>query len=393
MQGMIDADGSKIYKISWDGTGLKIMASALAWGDTNWQAFISPVTIDRNYTLNYNVLNLWSDALGGQVSIALNCDSNVTGGYNCDAPNGETPVIYYSQETVLPRETIPSLACYENCPKMVNGKLETLSYNGSNSTPVNYNFNDGILEFLLTPNSPQSIPIIDTTVDGVYSGPLFEDNPENVQKLNCLYDGNQFCPWQARSNLDVYYTWSTSIHSWDNLTLIENDSLPGKFVKFDKPMDLNFTYPDTTVGFNPSTTDAKYKGSQFVLQYSSFGNLGNIPGHCIDPNNPGVVINDCSAGGLRWVPEFTIPVGVEVTQTINNKKIYYLIKPLEIEQRLAIADPSSCVGLVTDMTTEFLDIDKAWTDPLLGTEPSKSPLKVVAGVVQTSLRKAASSRE
>ena len=126
--------------------------------------------------------------------------------------------------------------------------------------------------------------------------------------------------------------------------------------------------------WNPSDPDDK---STFNLEYSGFGNLQGIPGHCIDWDT-GEEVN-CGPE-TRWIPKFSIEEGSEVTAVSDGTTKYY-VKPLEAERRMKVVDEGACSALTTT-TYDLPDISE-WQSPAIGTEPVVSgPPAVIGGVLQ-----------
>ena len=181
--------------------------------------------------------------------------------------------------------------------------------------------------------------------------------------------------------LSEFYTWETGPNTWNKFTSVQDSN--NNVVQFDAPIPVKFTYPTAgTGGLNPSAVDQKFAGNTFYLQYGGFGTVIGIPGKCFNPANPSDNDPDCSKPGRRWVPEFTIPAGTAATNSSGS--ITYLIKPLEIEQRMAKLALAQCSALkISDLSSQWLNLSKDWTDPNLGVEPDITDApRVIGGVVQ-----------
>jgi hypothetical protein len=377
-----------VSRIIWNGTALVIDATTVGWGNLDWIPESTPIPINKSFSVAHTTLKLWSEGLAGNVSIELkNCVQvkTIAGGFNCDAPTAETPVIYYTETQLALGDTVPTLTCYNGCPEMNGTELsdETVDVDTLGTSPITpptYTFKKGLL---LDSSGVAIIPTSKYSGAGVHSGALFEANANNLKKLKCGFDPTKLCPWDAWSELNEVYTWSTSNNDRDKVFTLKDSS--GVVVKLDPAIDLSFTYPSTATGYNSESTDKKFKGSEFRLQYFSFGDLGNIPAMCVNPEKPGVKVDDCSEEGLRMVPVFTIPPGTIVTSKLTDKKgtKSYLLKPLEIEQRFPIVDTDLCSALTTkDKIEMFFDIKKDWVDPAVVKVTPPPALRVIAGEVQ-----------
>lgn len=395
LEGGIPAPGSvtpdnNMYRVSWDGNTLAIRASAQmnSNGPPAWQD-LNPVTvIDASTVLPFSSLSLYSQSLGGQVNIQLSgCNpvdpNNQGAGFTCAAPTGATQVIFYKEAAVYPSDAVPAtLACYENCPKAADSagmdgtSQQSMTYPMTFDPNIDSRHNYGFSDMLLI-DSATGFPAVLATAPadqswGFNSGPLFEATGGNMALLACDWDQNRTCGWKAWNVLDEFYTWETGPNTWNRFSAAKDAQ--GNFVRFDPPLQVAYIHSQGA----PAAYDYKYDGSKFFLQYSGFGDLHGVPGKCVDPST-GDTVTDCSSPGLRWVPEFTIAAGSTVTAGGNS----YLVKPLEVEQRMK-KSPGSCSNLnPTDMSASMPDIDSEWVDPALPAEPEVTePPKVIGGVVQ-----------
>ena len=355
-------------------------AGAPAWSDTS-----PPVEIATNKVMG-NTLGFYSQALGGTVNIKLdNCLPNVNGnpgaGMKCDSPKRESVVVFYKESVVSATDkSVPSqLTCFNNCPKPESA--EGMSgpnsiYSDDGFTGHYYSFSDALLR-----EKTSNYQVILTSANagfGFNSGPLFESTQANIDALNCnwQFDPSKICGWKAWTELTVFYTWETGPHSYNQYVGAKKEG-ESSYVQFDPPLSVIFTYPDSTNGYNSTALDSKYKGTVFYLEYNGFGDLQGIPGKCFDPAT-GASQTDCSGGeNLRWVPEFAIPAA-----SVAGKTSEYLIKPLQVEQRMSPA-PNQCSSLnLEDLSSNYPDLTKDWVDPNLGDEPKvEGPPKFVGGLV------------
>jgi hypothetical protein len=360
-----------------------------AWTDK------SPATvIDNTYVLPFSNLGLYSQALGGQLNIQLqNCvplDVNNPGaGFSCDTPTAAVPVVFYKENMVSPSDSVPAtLTCYENCPTAASAagmdatSQQTMTYSQEFNPAVDGHHDYTFADMMLT-DSGTSFDVVLTTTPagqpwGYNSGPLFDPSPANKAKLVCDWDPAMICGWKAWNALDEFYTWETGPNSWNKFTAVKD--VDNNVVTLDPPWQAAFTYPvDGTNGVNSAEIDAKYAGTKFFLQYNGFGNLQGIPGKCVNPADPSQVVTDCSQPGFRWVPEFTIPTGSIVTVNASE----YLVKALDIEQRMSKSS-GSCTGLSpVDMSNQWPNLNNSWVNPNLPVEPViNEPPKVIGGVIQ-----------
>ena len=375
MEGVLFPNDQKTYRVKWSNNKLNIVAYSIdgqTWVNTTGQ-------IDSSTSLIYSPLGLWSQGLGGQTSINPNgCIQNGDGSWvGCNFSSDST-VVYYTTETQVPGDSVPaSLTCYSNCPYVDStGKVGTQDVTGG--TTYAFDVNSDLLL-----RDGQGVPIVSDSENGAVSGPLFVKDTESLSKLSCDWNPSEMCAWKAYSVLDTYYTWTTSKNSYDHLSVVKDVS--GATVKFDKPLQINFTYPTASTGiYNTRETDAKYSGNTFALEYQAYGNgLNNIPGRCIDPLDPSKTIDDCSKPGLEWIPDFNVPTGSRVTMNnTDGTSTNYLVKALNVEQRLSQVSLNQCSSLkFQDLSKYWPDLNKSWIDPVIGDDPNLTKPKVVDGKI------------
>jgi hypothetical protein len=299
------------------------------------------------------------------------CSQNQDGTFNCSGKvSDNSEVILYLEEVVYPGDTIPSqLYCLEQCPDPssltgTNPYYNTEPYQDvspSNATYQQYTF-DTTNMVLQSGGTDVVLTTENSTYEwGIISGPLFEPTPPNLAALACDWDTTKTCGWQAWSELDTFYTWETGPNDWNMFTALKDSS--GTFLTFEAPLQVEYSHT-----WDDGTT------SKFYLEYSGFGELHGIPGICVDWNTGEP--EDCD-NTSRWVPEFSIPDGSEVTDSTNS----YLVKALEKEQRMKSVDVSNCSGL--SLTSYNLPSMDDWQDPAIGDEPTVTdPPAVIGGVVQ-----------
>jgi hypothetical protein len=120
-----------------------------------------------------------------------------------------------------------------------------------------------------------------------------------------------------------------------------------------------------------------------MMDYSGFGNLNGIPGKCVNMDT-GLEAQCTNSSTVRYVPAFVIPPvqadGSLTKVTVDTTE--YLVKPLELEQRMMPVDASNCSALSVASYT-LPDLATEWTAPAIGTEPvvTAAPA-VIGGVVQ-----------
>ncbi len=393
LEGMVpffgDSNPNSIKRFQWDGTQLKIVATASQsqGGPPAWTPLTPNQPITEQTTLMFGDIGIYSQALGGQGRIKLaNCvpvsGGNPASGVRCSAPTADTKVIFFRESLVAPGDsTVPAtLRCYDNCPKAGPSGMDKNDPSYANDgTAHNYAFTSGLLRDGANPATLAEAQSGKSW--GFGSGPMFDPSTANLAALACPWDAAQTCPWKAWGELSEFFMWETGPNSWNKFTSVIDGN--GNVVNLDPPLAVQYVYPAVgTGGVNPTTVDQKFAGNTFYLQYGGFGNLQGIPGKCFNPENPADTDIDCSKPGRRWVPEFTIPSG-SVAKNGNGVDAYY-VKPLEVEQRMAKVAATSCASIkVSDLSGMWPNLATDWTDPNLGAEPEVSGApKVIAGVLQ-----------
>jgi len=372
------------YRVIWNGAAFAKVARFEEEAGT-WSELLPPQPLALT-GLRFDTLFLWSQALGGNVRVKLDCTSNEPSGsgeqltFDCSAASAAA-VALYMETVIYPSDAVPStLACMSQCP------------NGANDGSANPYFDDVSLQFQSTPPVSANYiaygfdsttmllmhgatPIIQTVVSpsypwGIRSGPLFEPTSGNLAELACAWDqsGNSTCSWQAWEKLDEYYTWESSPNDWSTLTALRNGA--GEVERFEPPLPVRYVHAQS----DTAAPDYKYDGTTLYLEYNGFGDLHGIPGRCV--NETTGAATSCGPG-TRWIPELTIPHGA----TLDGESATFLSKALEKEQRMRSVDSSNCSALRL-VSYELPGIGD-WGAPNIGNEPVvDAPPAVVGGVLQ-----------
>jgi hypothetical protein len=268
-------------------------------------------------------INAWAEALGS-LTIPLPAGSTMqTAGTNYHADSD--PVYYYTQSTVLPSSASAlTLYCLSNCP--THDSLVAAANSGSpfvaptnqqwgmGTAEVSYSFGAGGLL-----DSTSSAVVAGTISDpmwqgGINTGRLFTSSLVNTG-TNCPM-GVAYC---EPPNPSDYYTYQTGTNQWNQSMWLTANG--GSVVSFDPPQSASFTVPS-------GTAYGSWAGKLVQLQFNGFGNLGGIPGNCVDPQTNAPANCDPST---RFVPAFALPDGSELT--LGSQAV--LTKALDSELRLA----------------------------------------------------------
>jgi len=249
----------------------------------------------------------WANSFGGNINIPP------TGSPHAAAD----AVFYYNQTTVIPGTAALTLYCLSECPTAAqiagysNTTLTTPFANGTDSqwfsapnpaSTVTYTFTaGGLLDATHAPVVWESPPSgSQYAQNGLQTGWLV-DSP--LTAANCPPGGpdaqaGNLC---EPANPATYYTWQTGPNQWNqSLWLVTS----GSIIPFDPPQNIAYTVPT-------GSAYGSYAGLPILLQFNGFGNLGGIPGSCVNPVNNSV--EDCSMSGASYIPAFSIPDGTTMT--------------------------------------------------------------------------------
>ena len=268
-------------------------------------------TLTPAATVNANAFNTmpvsgWANSYGGNMNIPP------TG-----APHAEgDAVYYYTQTTVIPGTASLSLSCLSQCPT----GAQLTAYSGGGSTPfangtdsqwfsapdlahtVSYTFGAASL------TDSNSAAVILEQASQYPSNSLYTQNGIQTGRLFDAPLTNANCPQGSPSNTvcepanpTTYYTWQTGPNQWNQSLWLTTG---GQVVPFDPPQNISYTVPT-------GTAYGAYAGLPILLQFNGFGNLGGIPGSCVNPTNNAPV--DCNTSGASYMPMFSIPDGTNMT--------------------------------------------------------------------------------
>jgi len=267
-------------------------------------------TLSPAATVNANAFNTvpvsgWANSYGGNINIPPTQSPHTAG----DA------VFYYTQSTVIPGAAALSLHCLNQCPT----GAQLTAYSGGGSTPfangtgtqwfsapdlahtVSYTFSAaGLVDSNNAPvilESASQYPAGSPYQNGLQTGWLVEAPLTNADCPPGMPGGTVCEP----ANPATYYTWQTGPNQWNQSLWLTS---AGKVVPFDPPQNIAYTVPT-------GSAFGSYSGLPILLQFNGFGNLGGIPGSCVNPSDNTPV--DCSTNGASYVPLFSIPDGTTMT--------------------------------------------------------------------------------
>ncbi len=384
-------------RVEWNGSQLMKNATRSENTDWVWQEMTTPTEVV--FDTNAWDFNFWSDSLGGSGRINL---MDNTG--NQTVLSDTTIVVFHVEDTVYPGDnTVPTeLACFENCldPSTINSadphftastwqdpynftNIDSGNDGGTGVAPadlvpgtnyLSYTFNPSTME--LEYNSVAAVMTSNSNnQNGTWSGAMFEPTASNMALLACDYDSTKTCPWQIWDKMDVFYTWETGTQQWNRLTALKDTA--GDYISFDPPLNVEYTH-------TWSANSGKTGTSKFYLEYNGMGDIQGIPGICVDMDTGEET--DCwdetGTKFIRWVPEFTIPDGSVLTDSVDGSRYY--VKALEKEEIMTGVDESNCIDAGLSLENDFTLPDSSlFESPDLGDEPTVSGAPaVIAGEVQ-----------
>lgn len=396
-------------------TGLTVGNTAVATGFGNWQIVWNNVAGTFTVTgsqvcgptgctftpipapvttaaLNTISISGWADSFGGNLNIPATVAT---------AHVGTDPISYFSQSTIIPgsANAPTNLSCLNNCLDVTSvnganayapavGVVQPSPFNpltttqwGSGANIVPYTYAAGGLLNGTTPMiiSNAAFFALGTNYQwGVQSGRLFDASVAALpaDKITACAAVGGFC---EPSSPAYYYTWSTSPDQW-NQTMWLTNKATGVNVTFDPPQNMSYTVPNDAVLYGTWANKA------VQLQFNGFGNIGGIPGFCVNPVDNTVV--NCGPN-TRYVPAFAIPDGATMSLTTAAGTTNLIVKALDAEVRLKNLGVGAtvCSGLtLTPLTppaggTHDMSLS---TDPFyIGIKPTITPKpKVIDGVKQ-----------
>jgi len=362
------ATNNTSYSMYWDDSqSLFVVTGQQTCGNNGCssQDLPSPQTVAPSFWTQMG-LQGWSQSLGGELYIDL---KNVGSPMTSAAIN----VVYRAQDLVYPSDMPANLYCVNNCPTSTSmndfftnntgtSPFVSTTFNNWNPSATYVTYGTDTAAGVLTSSGNAVVPSDMSAVqqqsmysNGIRSGRLFTD----PTAVTC--NGNMYCDYKA-NDLDVYYVWETGPNNWNQFAAVKDAN--NTFVKFDAPLQLNYTVPT-------GTQYGQYAGKTIVLQYGGFGNLWGIPGSCVSSltNQP----VSCDQQNARYVPEFVIPA--DSTGVVTDGTNTYLVKWLDREIRFARKLLSACSGLtlpstVTLPTSAVLkDPSDPASDIYVGTKP------------------------
>lgn len=341
-----NAVGGGQYEMYWDdAAGDFKVTGKVVCGNNGCQTtdFQSAQDAAASVFANQGGLQGWSQALGGEVFIAL-------GGATGTIDSSIIAVNYRVQDIVYPADMPATLYCVNDCPTA--SSMAGFFVQGSNATSpfVAATFNNwnpttlgNVVTYAADPNNAvlldaNSAPVTFTSATALQAQPMYSNGIRSgrlfasLAAAECSTGSGTYCDYKV-GEADVYYQWETGSNNWNQFAAVKDGN--GNVVHFDPPLQVNYQVPN-------GAQYGQYAGKTIVLQYGGFGNLWGIPGSCVSRLTNQTV--SCDNQDARYVPEFVIPVS-DTTGVVTAGSTQYLVKWLDREIRFALKDISQCSGL------------------------------------------------
>jgi hypothetical protein len=340
-------------------------------------------------TVNANAFNTvpisgWANSYGGNINIPP------TG-----SPHAASDAVFsYTQSTVIPGTTALTLQCLSQCPT----GAQLTAYSGGGSTPF---ANGTDMQWFSAPDAAHTVSytfgaagLVDSSnapviLEQASQYPANSPYAQGGIQTGWLVDSpltNANCPQGMPAgtvcqpaNPTTYYTWQTGPNQWNQSLWLTSG---GRVVPFDPPQNIAYTVPT-------GSAYGSYSGLPILLQFNGFGNLGGIPGSCVNPTDNTPV--DCSTNGASYLPMFSIPDGATMTlpsleASTTTPLIVKALNGAILLKSLGSSAPQCSSMTLTPLTLPsggLHDPSNANDTEYLGTAPTvTSAPKVIDGVVQ-----------
>jgi hypothetical protein len=376
------AQANRQYEMYWDNTaGDFKVTGTIECGQSGCSSsdLANTETVQASYFATRGGLRGWSQALGGELFVAL-------GGVSGPVQSDGVQVIYRVQDLVYPTEmaALPELFCLRDCPTAATmadffsqgtsaaSPFTPGSFNrwnpASASDVVRYSIDTAGVQLRDSADSP----LVFTDRDAMQSQPQYMHGVRTGRLFTTLSDalctgsGSTYCEQQIEQ-LGTYYQWETGANQWNQFAAVKDGA--GQVVTFDAPMQVDYSVPADAVRYG------QYAGKDIVLQYGGFGDLWGIPGHCVSRVTNAPV--SCETPDSRYVPAFVIPFDETVGRvTANGTPL--LVKWLDREIRFARKPLTACTnaglalptGLVLPDATGLNNPADSASSIYIGAQPS-----------------------
>jgi hypothetical protein len=366
------------YELYWDdAAGDFKVTGQMMCGDNGCQtsALESVQAVAATFWQNRGVQG-WSQSLGGELFIKLQ-------GVSAPLDSQAVDVVYRTQDLVYPSDLPATLHCLRDCPT----KATLTDYFTSESGPASpfvsttannwsptlanavVSYHTDSASALLLDASEQAVTFSDAEAFqsrpqyayGVRSGRLFT----TLADAECATASGTYCDYKV-NDIEVFYQWETGANSFSQFAAVKDSS--GAFLEFDAPLQVTYNVPN-------STAYGDFAGQSMVLQYSGFGDLWGIPGHCVSRTTNLPV--ECNGDGSRYVPAFVIPFDTAAGK-VTAGSTTYLVKWLDREIRFARKDLNVCTsagltlptGITLPTSSDLKNPSSPNSDIYIGVKPT-----------------------
>ena len=301
--------GANNWVMQWSSSGANFTVVGIQTCDNNGcvTSAVSPTAAVNATAFNAVPISGYANSYGGNLNIPPTGSPHTA----ADA------VFYYNQSTVIPGAAVLTLYCQNQCPTGAQlagysaASLTTPFANGtdmqwfsapSSANTVTYSFGasgllDTVSAAVILEQASQYPANSPFAQNGIQTGWLLDSALSNANCPSGMPAGSICQP----ANPATYYTWQTGPNQWNQSLWLTR---AGSVVAFDPPQNIAYTVPT-------GSAYGAYSGLPILLQFNGFGNLGGIPGSCVNPtdNSP----EPCSTSGSSYVPAFSIPDGATMT--------------------------------------------------------------------------------
>ena len=374
------------YELQWDGTDLLATRRQVCSPSGCQQQAIFPAVALQASDFReaaVRVLQVFFPSGGGNGAIRIDPSA---------AFSNSTVLSLRLRSVVTPgaSDAPSSLVCLGMCPKA--GAALTTAFSGGSPTPflsqswapvlagsaTSYGYANGMLTSGGSDVDGSGIPLgsMRQYSGGIVSGSMVSST--DLSAVSCDVGGAQnpsgayLCPYLA-DRADVVYQWETGPNKW-------NQFFGAAGVTIDPPKSMSFAVTPSNIR---SANPALFAGNTLQLQFSGFGELHGIPGHCVNPDTN--ARTQC-VQGARYVPAFDIVDGSVVSEGASSYYVKFLERELRLS-KLSGASAAACkaaLPLPADLTlpgASSLTVDPVTT---IGTMPAAANQKpaVIDGIVQ-----------
>ena len=376
----------KNYELQWDGTHLLATREQTCSPSGCQQDAISPpkeLQASDFRAASVRVLPIFFPSGGGNGAVRVD---------QLNEFSGDTALSYRTRTLVAPdaADAPSTLYCLGMCPKSGANLVSAFSSNPPApfrpqswgpvlpASATTYTFTNGMLTGGSGEVDGSSVATssLKQYQGGIMSGSLVEGS--NLSALQCdgsgvpNVAGDHLCP-SLVDRADVSYQWETGPNKW-------NQYFGAAGITIDPPKSLSFAVTADNIR---SAHSARFVGNTQQLQFSGFGELQGIPGHCVNPEDNAP--KSCGPH-TRYVPGFDIVDGSVVTEGATNYYVKYLERELRLSKLTGDAETSCKATLSLPTGLTMPDATSLSVNPVVANGPmpvlNDPKPSVIDGIVQ-----------